>query len=338
MKKVALIGVGKMGLSHLAIANQTSGIVVEAICDTSAPLLRMLEKNTGFKCYSDYRKMIEDVELDGALICVPNANHFEIAQRCIEKGINIFVEKPLTLSSRESRALADLCRARGVKGQAGYVNRFNPVFQHVKSMIEHGVIGTVTGYKNQMIGGVILKEGNRGWRNDYKKGGGCLFDYGPHCFDLSTYFFGDRARVQSSILKKVFSTKVDDMVCATLVHDEKVVGINYVNWSDSSVRKASNVIEIYGTNGKITANKQEASIFLNEENSSLGLEKGWNQLYITDQNTDVGYYLRGEDFSRQLQEFSNLLNGEIDESISPLESASVVDKLLEEARELSASL
>ncbi len=338
MKRVALIGVGKMGLSHLAIANQTSGIKVEAICDTSAPLLRMLEKNTGFKCYSDYRKMIEDVDLDGALICVPNAYHFEIAQRCIESGISIFVEKPLTLSSRESRALADMCRVRGVKGQAGYVNRFNPVFQRVKSMIDQQAIGTVTGYKNQMIGGVILKEGNKGWRNDYEKGGGCLFDYGPHCFDLSTFFFGDRARVQSSVLKKIFSTRVDDMVCATLVHDEKVVGINYINWSDSSVRKASNIIEISGTNGKITANKQEANIYLNEAHASLNLEKGWNQLFITDQNTDVGYYLRGEDFSRQLQEFSNLLNGKIEESISSLESASVVDKLLEEAHDLSASL
>ncbi len=46
MKKIALIGVGKMGMSHLAIANQTPGIEVKAICDTSKPLLRFIEKNT----------------------------------------------------------------------------------------------------------------------------------------------------------------------------------------------------------------------------------------------------------------------------------------------------
>ena len=48
MKKVALIGIGKMGISHLAIANQTPGIEVKAICDTSKPLLRAIEKNTKF--------------------------------------------------------------------------------------------------------------------------------------------------------------------------------------------------------------------------------------------------------------------------------------------------
>ena len=77
------------------------------------------------------------------------------------------------------------------------------------------------------------------------KGGGCLFDYGPHCLDLATYLFGTDVVVQSSVLKKIFSTKVDDIVYATLLHNETILGFNYINWSDSSVRKASNTVEIY---------------------------------------------------------------------------------------------
>jgi len=200
------------------------------------------------------------------------------------------------------------------------------------------VIGEVSNYLNRMTGGVILKENSKGWRNDYSKGGGCLFDYGPHCFDLSTYFFGTDVKVQSSVLKKVFSTAVDDIVYSTLLHNDKIVGLNYINWSDSSVRKATNSIEIMGSKGKITASKQELSIFLTEANHELGLEKGWNQIYVTDENTDVAYYLRGEDFSRQLMEFSSLLNGEIDEATSSFYTASVTDRLLEETKKLAGGL
>lgn len=338
MKRIGLIGIGKMGLSHLAIANQTPGIEVKAICDTSKQLIRAIEKNTKFVCYTDSEKMIKEVPLDGVMILVPNAYHFDLVKYCIEKGIHVFVEKPFTLSYKDSKYLVDLARINNVKGQVGYVNRFNPVFQRVKKLLDQNVIGEVSNYVNRMTGGVILKESSKGWRNDYKKGGGCLFDYGPHCFDLSSYFFGTDVEVQSSVLKKVFSTAVDDMVYATLLHNNKIVGFNYINWSDGSVRKATNNIEITGSKGKILASKQELSIFLTEANKELNLEKGWNQMYVTDENMDVPYYLRGEDFSRQLIEFSDLLNGKIEESISSLFSASITDRLLEETKSLNKEL
>ncbi len=338
MKNVALIGVGKMGMSHLAIANQTPGIEVNAICDTSRSLLWFIEKNTKFTGYTDYKKMIDKVSPDGIMVLVPNAFHFDIAKYCIEKGIDLFVEKPFTLSYADSKTLVDLAKEHNVKGQVGYVNRFNPIFQRVKKLLDQNVIGEVTNYINRMTGGVILKENSKGWRNDYSKGGGCLFDYGPHCFDLSTYFFGTDVKVQSSVLKKVFSTEVDDIVYSTLLHNDKIVGLNYINWSDSSVRKATNSIEIMGDKGKITASKQELSIFLTEANQELDLEQGWNQIYVTDENTDVAYYLRGEDFSRQLMEFSSLLNDEIDEAAASLYTASVTDRLLEETKKLAGGL
>lgn len=338
MKRIGLIGIGKMGLSHLAIANQTPGIEVKAICDTSKQLIRAIEKNTKFVCYTDSEKMIKEVPLDGVMILVPNAYHFDLVKYCIEKGIHVFVEKPFTLSYKDSKYLVDLAKTKNVKGQVGYVNRFNPVFQRVKKLLDQNVIGEVSNYVNRMTGGVILKESSKGWRNDYKKGGGCLFDYGPHCFDLSSYFFGTDVQVQSSVLKKVFSTAVDDMVYATLLHNNKIVGFNYINWSDGSVRKATNNIEITGSKGKILASKQELSIFLTDANKELNLEKGWNQMYVTDENMDVPYYLRGEDFSRQLIEFSDLLNGKIEESISSLYSASITDRLLEETKSLNKEL
>lgn len=337
MKKIALIGIGKMGISHLAIANQIPGMEIKSICDTSKQFLIAVEKNTKFVCYTDYKKMISEVSLDAVMIMVPNAYHYGIVKHCIENKLHVFVEKPFTLNYNDSKTLLELSKTNNVKGQVGYVNRFNPVFQRVKMLLNDKVIGDVISYNNSMTGGVILKK-NKGWRNDYTKGGGCLFDYGPHCFDLSTYFFGTDVHIKSSVLKKVFSSEVDDVVNVTLLHNNSIIGVNYINWSDSSVRKATNNIVIYGSKGKISANKQELSIFLNEENQDLKLSKGWNQLYVTDEKTDVPYYLRGEDFTRQLMEFSNLINGVIEESRSSFYSASVTDRILEESKNLNKEL
>ncbi len=318
-----------MGLSHLAIANSTPGIEVVAVCDLSAPLMYFLGKNTDNTTYKDYKKMIKKEELDAVIICVPNALHFDIAKYCMEQQLDVFIEKPFTLSVAESFELCKIASKNNIKGQVGYVNRFNPVFQKVKTLLEEKVIGEPVSYVNKMIGGVILKKNSKGWRNDYTQGGGCLFDYGPHCFDLSTYFFGTKVKVSFSFLAKVFSTNVDDIVSATFLHEDKVVGYNYINWSDASARKASNTIEIAGTQGKIVANKQEISVFVSQGGIS-GMKEGWNQCYITDENTDIPYYLRGEDFSNQMMEFSDLINGKIECSISPFESALVTDQLLDE--------
>ena len=338
MKNVGLIGVGKMGMSHLAIANHTPGIKVLAISDTSKPLLRFFKKNTKFNCYSDYTKMIKENELDGVIISVPNSFHYPITKYCIEHGLNVFIEKPLTLLLDESYDLVKLIDKNKVKGQVGYVNRYNLIFQKVKNLLDEDVIGEIYNYSNKMSGAVITRENNKGWRNDYSKGGGCLFDFGPHCINLATYFFGNIDSIKGSSMKSVFSSKVDDIVNAILLHENGVIGSNYISWSDTSKRKAANSIEIEGKKGKIIANKQDIKVFLNKKSDNGNFLKGWNEIFVTDTKTDTEYYLRGEDFSLQMLEYSKLLNGEIEESISSLKSASVTDKIIAEIFEKSGGV
>jgi predicted dehydrogenase len=330
MKKIGVIGVGKMGLSHLAIANSTLGLEVVAVCDSSKMLLRTIGKNTGKAGYSDYRKMLSSHTLDGVIISVPSALHYDIAMQCIEQRINIFIEKPLTLNYEDSLKLCSLAEECGVFGQVGYVNRYNPIFQHLTRLIDEAVIGEILNYEARMAGGVVIKPSKKGWRNDYGKGGGCLYDYGSHCIDLAVYFFGEAVSVQSAVLKNIYSSSVDDLLLAILRHDEGYCGSIHVNWSDKSLRKAGNHLEVLGTSGKILANKQEIKIFVDKDNEYHKLHKGWNEIYITDLDTCVGYYLRGEDFSRQMEAFSARLNDSVSPVVSSLATAAVTDRLIAE--------
>ncbi len=330
MKKVALIGLGKMGLSHFAIANSTDSMDVVAVCDTSKALMRSLRKNLGVNCYSDYRELVQSEPLDAVIISVPNSLHFVIVEYCLKAGIHVFIEKPLTLSYNQSLELAGLATEKQCIVQVGYVNRFNPIFCKLKSLLMDSVLDKLHSYKCSMIGGVVLELTNKGWRNDYKAGGGCLYDYGPHCIDLAVFLFGEKPYLESSTLHSVFSTKVDDVVEAKLTYESGLTGEISVNWSDDSVRKATNRVSIIGENGTIEANKQEIKITLNSPNQDLGLDTGEHVIYVTDLDTSVGYYLRGEDFSRQLLEFSESINGLRSVYTSPIESALITDRIIDE--------
>ena len=76
-----------------------------------------------------------------------------------------------------------------------------------------------------------------------------------------------------------------------------------VNWSDPTCRKATNKLTFLGTKGKIVADKQELRLFLQHDNGANGFQKGWNVRYQTDLLKPVRFYLRGEDYTGQLDHF-----------------------------------
>ncbi len=80
-------------------------------------------------------------------------------------------------------------------------------------------------------------------------------------------------------------------------------GILSVNWSDETYRKMSTSITIQGKNGKIICDATEMKIYLKEASKKEGLEKGWTIKYITDLAIPVNFYLRGEEYSAQIDHF-----------------------------------
>jgi predicted dehydrogenase len=128
MKNIALIGIGKMGLSHFAIANSTPGINIVAVCDTSKPLLRAIRKNLSIATYPDFNDLIQMESLDGVIVSVPNAMHFDVVLKCLKAGLDVFIEKPLTIKYQDSLELQKVANKHNRLVQVGFVNRFNLVF------------------------------------------------------------------------------------------------------------------------------------------------------------------------------------------------------------------
>ena len=101
MIKAAVIGLGKMGLSHCAIVNANPDVDLIAVCDTSSFVLEAFKKFSKVNCYCDYTKMTEKEELDGVVIATPPKLHHRIVMDSLKKGLHVSLERVMVISIPE---------------------------------------------------------------------------------------------------------------------------------------------------------------------------------------------------------------------------------------------
>jgi predicted dehydrogenase len=301
---VGVVGAGRMGLTHHSIMNTLPGVKVTAVADPSGAVTSLLEKYAGVRAYKDHREMIEREQLAAILLCTPPAHNYEILRHTLERGLHVFVEKPFLLSSAQAGEMARLYDERKLVNQVGYVNRFNDVFTRARQLARDGLLGKVLRFRSEMFSGTIVREQEQSnWRATHVNGGGAVYEMASHAIDLINYLFGTPDRVEGTSLTRVFSRDVEDIVSSCLFFRSGLAGTLYVNWSDESYRKPTNKLEIFGDRGKILADQHGMKVFVREASPAHGFTAGWNDVYITDVFSNVPFYLRGIEFTAQLDDF-----------------------------------
>ena len=304
MIRLAVVGLGKMGLSHHAIINAHANARVEAICDSGGYVLDVLHKYTGVQIFSDFDQMLAEVKLDAVIIATPSSLHGQMVKKALQANLHVFCEKPFCIDTGEGEQLTRIAGEQQRINQVGYHCRFIGAFQEVKRLLNAQAIGTVTHALAEAYGPVVLKAKGATWRTQRALGGGCLYDYAAHPLNLLNWYFGAPRGVGGTILNKIFSTDTDDEVYGTLYFESGQSAQISVNWSDESYRKMSTKITLWGTLGKICADRQEVQVYLRSAAlPPAGYQHGWNVRYTTELTEPVDFYLRGEEYSAQLDYF-----------------------------------
>lgn len=310
--KTAIIGMGRMGITHYSIINSHPGIDITSVADPSALTGSMFGKYiSGIKVYKDYDKLLKNEKIDAALVCTPPDMHYPIIKELGQNGIHVFCEKPFTTDKVQAKELNQLFTDKKLVNQVGYVNRFNDVFAALKEMMEKGLIGKLIRFKSEMFSNTITKPNKgKGWRGTHETGGGAVYEMASHAIDLVNFLVGKPDKVSGASLNQIYSKNVEDAVSATFLYKSGASGTIYINWSDKSYRKPTNKMEIFGTKGRVLADQHSLKIFMNDENKEKNLRQGWNTLYITDLFKPVPFYVRGNEFTRQLYHFvDSIING-----------------------------
>ncbi len=329
MLKGGVIGLGKMGMSHYAILNAHPDVEAIAVCDSSGIVLSAISRFAKVQTFKDYKVMIDECDLDCVLIATPTSSHAQMIRYAMGHDLHVFVEKPFCLTLEEGHEMVKLAEQKHLANQVGYHNRFIACFDKTRQLIQDDAIGDVYHFTAEAYGQVILRPQASTWRMKRSEGGGCLYDYASHVIDLVNFIMGPPDHVSGTRLTSIFSQDVTDAVYSTLLYKNGKSGQLAVNWSDKTYRKMSTQITVYGTKGKIITDRQECKIFLWDSEGFGPLHAGWNILYTTDLTKPVDYYLRGEEYSAQIDYFIDCVKNKRFENVNSFASALQTDILID---------
>jgi predicted dehydrogenase len=312
----------------LAILGAHPDVQVVGVCDTAKMVIDALGKYSPFPCFTDYKKLLEEARPEAVVVSVPTRFHASMVGELLDRNIHVFSEKPFCLNPAEGLPLLEKAKSRNLVNQVGYHNKFIGTFREVKKIVQEGWLGDIYHFTGEAYGPVVVKAKGDTWRSNPEEGGGCLMDYASHVIDLINDILAPVSKARGSVLKSIYSKQVDDAVYAILELSNAISGVLSVNWSDETYRKMSTSVSIMGKKGKIISDANELKVFFKQD-CPPGYSKGWNVKYITDLTENVDYYLRGEEYSAQLDYFVQAVQGKKPNTINNFQSAWQTDNAID---------
>lgn len=266
MKRLAVIGIGRMGGRHAR--NILKGVIknatLVAVCDTDKKVLDAFCTKYGIKGYCDVDKMLDEAKPDGVIIATPHYSHVGLAKKCVEKGINILVEKPVSVTTKEAEELADLLKKKpDVLGAMMLNQRTNRMYRKAKELIDSGAIGKVTRanfivtdwYRTQYYYNM------GGWRASWKgEGGGTLINQCVHQLDIIQWLLGMPKKIFSHCRTIGRNISTENDVTAIFEYDD----YDCVFTASTHEVPGTNRFEIAGEKGKIVIDKFKMTYYINE--------------------------------------------------------------------------
>lgn len=189
MLHVGVIGVGSISEFHIQPYLANTNVHLVAFCDINRERLEKKGKQYGVKeLYTDYHELLKNDQIDAVSICTWNNSHAEIAIAALEAGKHVLVEKPLSMTVKESEEIQEAVEKSGKILQVGFVRRHATNVSVLKKFIDNGELGEMYYAKASCL----RRLGNPGgWFSDISKsGGGPLIDLGVHMIDLCWYLMG----------------------------------------------------------------------------------------------------------------------------------------------------
>jgi predicted dehydrogenase len=185
--RAAIAGTGFVARVH-AIALRALGVETAAVCGRT---LAGAEAFSEGRAYDDLAELLEREEVDVIHVCTPNALHAEQSLAAIERGLHVVCEKPLAVSTEESRAMLAAAEERGVVHATCYHVRGYPLVEQMRAEVTGGATGEVTFVHGRYLCDDLLFPAS-GWRVDPARSGPSYVvgDLGTHWLDLAEHVAG----------------------------------------------------------------------------------------------------------------------------------------------------
>ncbi|WP_339903378.1 Gfo/Idh/MocA family oxidoreductase [uncultured Cyclobacterium sp.] len=210
MIRIGIIGAGNFSSRHIEAIQQLPTLKLKVICRREASSLAQLADKYKLAGETDYRKIINNNEIDAVLIATPHHLHTQIAIEAARVGKHVLLEKPMASTYADCIAINDACEQSGVKLMIGQVAQFSPGFVAAKQCIASGEIGEIFMVKATSIS--FWKHGDRkDWHLKKISGGGYLLTVAIHQLDaLCALVPSEVSSVSAHMTNAFHGDEVDD--------------------------------------------------------------------------------------------------------------------------------
>jgi predicted dehydrogenase len=192
--KTAVLGTGFVGRVHVEGIRRAGNVDLYAIGEPQIEKAQALAAEFGAKAEADYRRILDDKNVDAVHICTPNHLHFPIAKEAMQAGKHVLCEKPLATSVAEASELVKLAGETKLRNATFHNLRYYPQVQQMRRMIEDGDLGEILVLQGTYSQDWLLYDTDWNWRIDSKANGPsrCMADIGSHWCDMAEHVTGLR--------------------------------------------------------------------------------------------------------------------------------------------------
>ena len=267
---IVVIGASNMATLHMKGVLAKDKAALYAICDIAPEQLEKAKKELGLpdlKCTLDYRELVNDPEVDAAVIVTPDQIHLEMTRAFLMAGKDVMCEKPMALTLAECEEMMRAEKQSGRKLMIGQICRCTPGFIAAKELVDSGRIGELVFVESEYAHNYNHARGYNDWRVVPERhgfiGGGC------HAVDLLRWIAGDPTEVYAHSNHKILTDwPVDDTVIAIYKFPNNVSGKVFV--SIGCKRNYTMRSVFYGTKGTVICDNTSPEITLFEQDEQGG--------------------------------------------------------------------
>lgn len=342
MYNVGLIGYGIAGqVFHAPMISCVPGLNLLKIRETKAPniqLARSRYPNT--EIVDNSESIIADDAIDLVVIATPNTSHYDLAKQALERGRNVVVDKPFTITSADAKSLIELARTKGKLLSVYHNRRFDSVAKTVRIIIASGTLGTLVEYEAHYDRFRNYHRPNA-WREEDIPGSGIFYDLGAHLIDEAQMLFGIPNEIYADLRIQRPGGKTIDNFELVLRYDKLKVTLK----AGMLVKEPGAVVSLYGLNGsyiKYGMDVQEEALragIMPETAAAWGVEPEslWGTINTEYNGLPIVGKIKSErgDYREYYQNIYKALSGEEEVIVRPEQAAATI-RIIELAMQSNA--
>jgi predicted dehydrogenase len=306
---VGLIGTGYMGKCHALAWNAVKTVFGDVarprlvhLAEANAELAAARADEFGFeKATSDWRRLIDDPDVDVVSVTTPNQFHAEMAIAALEAGKHVWCEKPMSPAFSDAQRMLKAVEASGTVAIMGYNYIQNPILRHMKMLIDDGAIGTVNHVRVEMDEDFMADpDAAFYWKSERSAGYGALDDFAVHPLSLLWYLFGHASSVIADMAKPYADRPLKDGGRRAV---ENYDGANILIRLDNGIsavlmanraawgRKGRIALQIYGSKGSILYDQERMNEFELYQADGNSTEQGFRRVLTAPAHAPYGQFI-----------------------------------------------